>query len=104
MDSKIANNLKDLNNLNNERIFWLKISSFVVATFLFILFSWSHILTSKLLYIIFGLGIAISIFWWFWTMRLIRKIIGFKTIETQALAELVTNIKEIKNDIRKNLN
>lgn len=101
MDSKILNNLKSLNNLNRERIFWLRMSAFVVIVSLLIVFNWTVLLKNNLIWLIGGGGILIAVIWWYWTMGIIRKLIGFKTVETEIMTELISDIKEIKQDIRK---
>lgn len=103
MDKKIIKNLENLNNLNRERIFWLKISAFVVIFCFVIVYNWNFLIESKLIWVITSLGLLLSIIWWYWTMSIIRKLISFKTIETELISGLVDDIKEIKKDI-KNIN
>lgn len=104
MDLTIFKNLKEFNNLNNERVCWIRLSIFVVIVFLLILISWNFIFESRTIYILFASGILVSIIWWYWTMRLIKKIIRFKILESEVLEEIVVSLREIKKDIRKNLN
>jgi hypothetical protein len=103
MDSKIVNNLTDLNNLNKERIFWLRISAFVSIAVLVTIFNWQFLIQSDLIWLVVSVGLITTVIWWYWTMRIIRKLIGFKTVETEILGEIIVDLKEIKQDIRKNL-
>lgn len=102
MDSKILNNLKSLNNLNRERVFWLRMSAFVVIVSLLTVFNWTFLIKNNLIWLIGGGGILIAVIWWYWTMSIIRKLIGFKTVETEIMSELISDIKDIKQDVRKN--
>lgn len=96
----ISENLKLLQSLNRERIFWLRISAFVVFSFFLVVFNWTKILESDLLWIIVGSGVFICILWWYWTMSIIRKLISFKTLETEIMSELITDIKAVRTDIK----
>lgn len=96
----ISENLKLLQSLNRERIFWLRISAFVVFSFFLVVFNWTEILESDLLWIIVGAGVFICILWWYWTMSIIRKLISFKTLETEIMSELITDIKAVRTDIK----
>ncbi len=49
-------------------------------------------------------GIIISIIWWFWTMNIIRKVLKLKNIEVVMLDNMITDIRQIKQTIRNNLN
>lgn len=96
----LSENLKKLNSLNRERIFWLRISGFVVFSFFLVVFNWNKIVNSDLLWTIVGAGVFICILWWYWTMSIIRKLISFKTLETEIMSELLTDIKAVRTDIR----
>jgi amino acid permease len=103
MDSKINQNLKNLNSLNKERIFWLRISLFVVVLSVITIFNWNYLIKTDLIFLVVSIGIIITIIWWYWTMSIIRKLIGFKTVETEIMNDLILDIRDIKQDIRKNL-
>lgn len=98
---KIKEKLKSLNNLNRERIFWLRISIFVVFFCLLTVFTWDTLYKHNLLWIIGGFGILVAVVWWYWTMSIIRKLLSFKTVETEIMVDLITDIKEIKQEVRK---
>jgi hypothetical protein len=49
-------------------------------------------------------GIIISIIWWCWTMNIIRKVLKLKNIEVVMLDNMITDIRQIKQTIRNNLN
>lgn len=102
MDSKLFNNLKDLNNLNKERIFWLRISAFVSIVVLITIFNWTFLIQSNLIWVVASVGLITTVIWWYWTMSIIRKLIGFKTIETELINELISTVREIKTDILRN--
>lgn len=104
MDSKIIQNLKELNDLNRERIFWLKLSAFMVILAMLTIFNWNYLINTDLIFLVVSVGIIITIIWWFWTMSIIRKLIGFKTVETEILNDIINNIQDIKENVRNNLN
>ncbi len=101
MDKQLINNLKNLNRLNNERIFWLKFSSLISLLAILILLTWDYLIISNAIWFVAGFAIIVTIIWWYWTMTIIRKIIGFKTIETELLGELIKDIRDLKENIRK---
>lgn len=102
MDHRISDNLKDLNNLNKERIFWLRISAFVCISVLVIILNWNYFIENNLIWLFASLGLITTIIWWYWTMSIIRKLIGFKRIETEIMSELIVDLKDLKHNIKKN--
>jgi len=104
MDSKILQNLKTLNKINKQRICWLRVSGLVVAFSLLILFKWNYLMTSNLIWAAAAFGIVITVVWWYWTMVIIRKLLAFKTSEAEILTEIISEIREIKQEVTKTFN
>lgn len=104
MDSKIKQNLKSLHNLNKQRICWLRVSGFVVVFSLLVIIGWNYLINSNLMWAAISIGILITAIWWYWTMSIIRKLIAFKTAEADMLHDVITEIREIKQDIKNNFN
>lgn len=96
MDKKLINNLKNLNKLNKERIFWLRISVFVVLMSVLTVLNWDYVISTNIIWILVSIGITITIVWWYWTMRIIRKLISFKTSEVELLNDLINDIRSLK--------
>ncbi len=97
MDSTI---LKKLNKLNKERIFWLKLSAFVVLVILLAVLNITYIINSDLIFLLGGFGLIVAVIWWCWTMSIIRKLIEFKTIEANIMNDIISDVREIKQNIK----
>lgn len=104
MAHKLQTIIKALEKFDSERIFWLKLSAFVVLVILFSIFEWSLIQRYDLGWYVFAAGTTISVIWWYWTMRLIRATLSHRQEEVKVLIDLVEDIKAIKqqvNDLNK---
>ena len=101
MEDKLKKHIQDLTNLNNHRKKWLMLSAFVVISVLGIVFEWKQIEKHQLIWLIASLGLVVSVTWWYWTMRLIRVLIGHRMEETELLLDLVKSIREVNEDLRK---
>lgn len=100
MKNKLYNNLSELKKFNQQRKLWLALSFFVIASVTGIIFDWNHIQAYKLEWTLGTFGMVISIGWWYWTMKIIRHLIQHKTDEYEILAEVITEIKDIKKHVR----
>jgi hypothetical protein len=90
---------KSINKLNIERKLWLAFSGLVVFTSLFTVLFWYPRQAHHFQWIFVTLGIAVSMAWWFWTMRLIRIIMNHRLAEVEILQELIKDIRDIKNNV-----
>lgn len=94
---------QDLNRINTQRRWWLYASSVVVVGILIVMFAWDWIdgFHSKgVWWLVVSLMLIISINWWYWTMKVIRRIIEHQKIEFDLIAVIITDIKEVKRDIK----
>lgn len=91
----------DLSKIELERIFWLRLSAFVVITVLAVILKWDDIEIAHTQWIFVSAGLSLSVVWWYWTMRLIRQILQHRRDEVLILHDIVTDIKEIKSEISK---
>jgi membrane protein YdbS with pleckstrin-like domain len=103
MAKNINQSLDTLHSLNKERVFWLKISIFIVLISLLTIFNWEYLADTNIVYILTSLGIIISIIWWYWTMMIIRKLITFKIAETELLKDIVDNVQYVREKLQKNI-
>ena len=101
MEKRLKKHLDKLHAFDDERRAWLILSSFVVFAVLIILYSWDAIAHSKLVYAIGAFGLVLSVTWWYWTMRLIRHLIESKTDEYQLLTDIITMVRDVKEDVKK---
>jgi hypothetical protein len=99
MDLKNIKNLKELNSINRERIFWLKLSALVVALAVLIIFNWDNVIQYKLTWFVFTGVIVISIIWWYWVMKTIRRLLGLKASELDTVINIQKELQKIKEKI-----
>ena len=92
--------LKELDKLNRQRIIWLRLSGFVSIAVIAIIVDWSYVKDTKWGYLVFSLGLILSVVWWYWTMVVVRRLIDQRKIESVAIIEMVEDIKEMKNDVK----
>jgi hypothetical protein len=100
MASKLKNIKQALEEFNVERIFWLKLSIFMVVVLLSTIWKWDFIQSYHLGWLIFTIGTSASVLWWYWTMKLIRTTLYHRKEEVDILIELVEDIKAIKNQVK----
>jgi hypothetical protein len=99
MEQKINIQINKLKSVVKESKYWMMASIVVITTMPLLVFDIikntnNHILMCVLI----GLGLGISVGWWFWTMRLIRGLINQRMAEGEVLKEVLQDIKEIKKD------
>lgn len=93
--------ISDLKYFDNQRKAWLVLSAFVILAVLGIIFEWHKIESSVWLWTLGTSGIVVSVVWWYWTMRLIRGLLEFKIEEANLLSDIITDLKEIKQNLSK---
>lgn len=94
---------QDLNRINQQRRLWLYASSVVLVGILFLIFTWDWIdgLHSKSIWwLVVSTMLIISVNWWYWTMRVIKRIIEHQEIEFDLIRVIMTDIREVKKDIQ----
>lgn len=99
----IENRQLDLERMNDQRRTWLWASSVVFWAIIFIIFAWDWIdgLHSKSVWwFIVSCMLILSINWWYWTMRIIRKLIAHQAVEYDLLKSILVDLDKIKKDIR----
>jgi len=94
---------KDLEKLTRQRYYWLWASSIVFCSSIVLIFGWGWLddLRSKSVWwIIISLMLIISINWWYWTMRVVRKIIDHQALEYYILKSIAEDIKKFKKELQ----
>jgi len=99
MASKLNIIKQSISKLNIERKLWLALSGLVIAASFVLFLGWNTIQINHLQWVFVTSGITVSMIWWFWTMRLIRIILNHRLTEVEILQEIVTDIKDIKNNV-----
>lgn len=100
MANKLIAIKEALESFNVERVFWLKLSGFIVVLLLSTIWKWDFIQSYHLGWIIFTIGTSISVLWWYWTMKLIRTTLHHRQEEVSILIDLVEDIKAIKTQVK----
>lgn len=100
MDQQIFRHLEKLKAFNNQRKVWLLLSLFVMITIITVTVDINYI-QPNLLWTIVSIGVFMAAVWWYWTMRIIRQLIEHQQEESEILVDVVTIIREIKEDVKK---
>jgi hypothetical protein len=96
MQGQLNSHSQTLENLNRQRILWLRISGFIAVSILIILFDWNLIYKYNLSILVVSIGLLVSVVWWYWTMSIIRKLIEARINETRILVMMSLDIEEMK--------
>lgn len=99
----LARHAEDLDRINDQRRLWLYASSVVFASAIFLIFGWdwiSNLESRGIWWLIISLMLLVSVNWWYWTMRVLRIILKYQTIEYEILKDILADIIKLKVDIR----
>jgi hypothetical protein len=96
MQDQLNSHSQTLENLNRQRILWLRISGFIAVSILIILFDWNLIYKYNLSILVVSIGLLVSVVWWYWTMSIIRKLIEARINEARILVMMSLDIEEMK--------
>ena len=99
--NKLERYLKDLKKIDIQRKAWLALSALAVISIGFIIFDTTKLESIHILWTVGSIGIVLSVFWWYWAMRVIDKVVSHRTEELEVLSELCETVKDLKEDIRK---
>jgi hypothetical protein len=99
MASKLNTIKQSIGKLNIERKLWLALSGLVVAASFVLFLGWNTIQVNHLQWVFVTAGVTVSMVWWFWTMRLIRIILNHRLTEVEILQEIVSDIRDIKDNV-----
>lgn len=99
----IDENNRDLDQINEQRRTWLYASSVVVVAVVFLIFGWDWLdtLHSKTIWWLITSGmLVLSVNWWYWTMRVMLRLINHQKMEFAIITELLTDIKSIRKEVK----
>ena len=94
---------KDLQEVNKQRRRWLYASSIVFLGIVLLIFSWDWLdqfHSKSIWWVIVSLMLIVSVNWWYWTMRVVSRLVHHQKIEFSLIIELVKDIREIKSDVK----
>ena len=101
MVKQLKKHIKEIERFDRNRIFWLRLSGFVVISILLVIVDWAFLGVNGIYWILVSSGLVLSVVWWYWTMKLVREILSHRMIELDILTGLVSDIQEIKQDVKK---
>lgn len=92
--------IQKIQKFKKDRIIWLRLSVIVLIAIAVLIIDIAFIDNQKLHYLLVSCGLIISAAWWYWTMKLVRELIDHKLLEVELLAEIIDDIKSIKNNLK----
>ena len=99
----IEQNEQDLDRINEQRRVWMYASSFVVLGIVLLIAGWEWIdqFHSKTVWwILTSTMLIISVNWWYWTMRVMLRLIRHQKQEFNIIAELLDDVKALRVNIK----
>lgn len=96
-------NDEDLDRINQHRRWWLFASSLVFVGIITLIFAWDALNqfgTKSIWWVITSLMLILSVNWWYWTMRVMLRLISHQKMEFAIIRELLFDIKELKTDLK----
>lgn len=94
---------RDLEEITKSRHRWLYASSVVYVGIILLIFSWDWIDSLNLKsiwWVVVSLMLILSINWWYWTMRVVRRFVHHRKYEVDLIMNIMYDIKEVKEDVR----
>ena len=99
----IEENSQDLEQIGAQRRMWLYASSVVIVAVMFLIVGWDWLdaFHSKAIWWFTASSIIIlSVNWWYWTMRVMLRLLHHQKMEFHIITELVTEVKEIRGEVK----
>jgi type III secretory pathway component EscU len=100
MENKLTKLQKHLKAFDRQQKLWLVLSGLVVIAVSDIVFNWTTVTGSYLIWILVSFGLLVAVVWWYWTMRLIRQLIDYRLEESEILQDIVIDIRDIKKEVK----
>lgn len=99
IDKLLSQNTDDIEEINQQRRYWLLASSIVFVSIIVLIFSWDWITSTRqqsLWWIFISLLLIVSVNWWYWTMNSLATIINRTRDEFIILSDVVDEISDVK--------
>ena len=90
---------RELESINAQRRIWLYASSVVFTVVVVIIFVLNIFPSATLWWVVFSIGLIITINWWFWTMRVVNTMITHKRLESIILKSIIDDLITVKSQI-----
>ena len=92
--------ISDLNKIDLQRKFWLRISFFVVIAVVGVIYGWDNISNQWIKWILVSFSSTVSVVWWYWTMRLIRLNITQRKAEAREVERTINELHDAIDDFK----
>lgn len=93
---------KDVRSLDNHRVIWLILSAVIFFGVILFGLSWNYLVklnSTPVWTTVLSGALTITVFWWYWTMRMIRRLLEHQDMVIEILVDITTDVKKIKNHI-----
>jgi hypothetical protein len=101
VEEYLEQHLIDVEKFERQRIFWLKLSGFVVLIVLLMAVDFLFLGNRSFFWFLSICGMAVAVVWWYWTMRLIRFTLNSRLGEIKILMGVMKEFRKLKNDAEK---
>jgi len=102
--AKLSKYYEELEQINNQRRYWLMASSLVFVAVVLVVAFWNYLMSLNeqwIWWLLFSASVLISMNWWYWTMGYIRKSLIHQLTVVEILADITYDIHLVKEDVRK---
>lgn len=99
----VQQHAEELDKINQQRRTWLYASSVVVLATVFLIFGWDWLgefHSKSVWWLTASVILILSVNWWYWTMRVVLRLLHHQKTEFHIISELVVELKEIRKDIK----
>jgi hypothetical protein len=90
-----------ISELQEQARGWVVLGISVVIFYPVIFFNWDIIQRFNLLLPLGLVGISGTMIWWFWTMRIVFKLLSLRSEDTLRFDEILTELKTIRKELQK---
>ena len=101
MVKNLKTHLEKIKQFDKDRLLWLKLSGVVAFFISLIIINLLFFKVESIHWITISISLGLSVSWWYWTMRILQDLLNHRLAEVEILADIINDIKEIKNDVKK---
>lgn len=102
MLTKLKKIVKEIEEFEQDRIFWLRLSGFICFIVSTMIIMWNIIITEHMRWVFESFGMLVAVCWWYWIMKLVRSNIKQRRIITDMLKVVLTDSNSLKDDNKNN--
>lgn len=101
MRDLLEQHVNEIKKLDQSRMLWLHLSSYIVISILIFLANWIFLDNNVVYLIVTASGLILTITWWYWTMKMIRQLLNHRITEAKILKAIIHDIRDVKKEIKK---